>query len=241
MNYLLWDDRLTEADGPSLEKVNAAAARLEGLRAVQINVAGPFARSKIAWKLAVYQHALLHRLVALFDGAALAWNGRSILSAMLSVRALMETAATMAAFEDRASDLRGKEDLGGLDALAMRGIYASRDPEWLSEAPDTAAISVLTNIDKFDKRLPGFRRHYDFLSERCHPNALGHTFMFSKLDQSDGTVRFCEEQQTGQNAQIILAAISSVPLVESMMSRLDGLIVQVSDLHHRISPVGGSS
>jgi len=37
---------------------------LNGLRAVEINVSGKFARSKIAWKLATYQHILLHRLIA---------------------------------------------------------------------------------------------------------------------------------------------------------------------------------
>jgi hypothetical protein len=42
------------------------------LRAVEINVSGKFLRSKIAWKLATYQHVLLHRLVALMDGAAVA-------------------------------------------------------------------------------------------------------------------------------------------------------------------------
>jgi hypothetical protein len=67
---LEWDDRLTEADKKLVGELNAALDRLSGLRAVEINVSGKFARSKIAWKLATYQHALLHRLVALMDGAA---------------------------------------------------------------------------------------------------------------------------------------------------------------------------
>jgi hypothetical protein len=54
------------------------------LRPVEINVSGKFARSKIAWKLATYQHVLLHRLVANMDGAAVACNNRCTLSAMLS-------------------------------------------------------------------------------------------------------------------------------------------------------------
>ena len=62
-------------------------------------MSGPFARSKIAWKLATYQHVLLHRIVALMDGASVAWNNRCTLSAMLSVRALMETLAVIAEFE----------------------------------------------------------------------------------------------------------------------------------------------
>ena len=53
------------------------------------------------------------------------------------------------------------------------------------EAPETKAVNILTYIDRFDKRAEGFRGHYDILSERCHPNALGHNFMFGKLDRSD--------------------------------------------------------
>lgn len=224
-----------------MDEFNASAARLVSLRAVQINVTGPFARSKIAWKLAICQHALLHRVVALIDGTAIAWNGRCTLSAMLSARALMETLAVMAGFEDRVAELVSEESLGELDAFAMRSTYASRDSQWLDQVPETAAINILTYIDKYDKRvLGGFRTHYDNLSERCHPNSLGHTFMFSELDRSDGAVRFCEEREPRQNGQIILAALAPVPLVETVMSRLDDLILQVSDLHHRISPVGGA-
>jgi hypothetical protein len=238
MNFLLWDDRLADTDRARLDELNSSIERLAGLRAVEINVSGHLARSKIAWKLAVYQHALLHRLVALFEGTALSWNGRCVLSAILSVRALMETTATMAGFADQTAMLLEKEDLAGLDALAMRGLYASRDLEWLKEAPDTAAANILTAIDKFDKRVPGFRKHYDTLSERCHPNSLGHNFMFGQLDRTDGTVRFSEEQQPERNAQMILAAVGPMSVMESVMAKLDRLIMEISELHHRISPVG---
>ena len=237
--HFIWDDRLTEADRKLVGDLNASLDRLSGLRAVEINVSGKFARSKIAWKLATYQHVLLHRLVALMDGAAVAWNNRGTLSAMLSARALMETFAVMAEFERRATGLLKEENLGGLDALAQNGIFASRDEDWIKENPETAAISILTYIDKFDKRAEGFRGHYDILSERCHPNSLGHNFMFSKLDRTDGTVRFCDEREPTRNGEMILAALAPLPLVESISSRLDDLIEKVSDLHHRVAPVGG--
>jgi hypothetical protein len=101
-------------------------------------------------------------------------------SCMLSARSLMETFAVMAEFERRVTSLLKEENLGGLDALAQNGIFASRDLEWLKENPDTQAINVQTYIDKFDKRAEGFRGQYDRLSERCHPNSLGHNFMFSE-------------------------------------------------------------
>jgi hypothetical protein len=175
----VWDDRLTEADRQLVGDLNASLKRLSGLRALEINVSGKFARSKIAWKLATYQHVLLHRLVALTDGAAVAWNGRYTLSAMLSARARMETFAVMSEFERRVTRLLKEEDLGSLDALAQNGIFASRDPELTKENPELLAINVLAYIDKFDKIAKGFRGHYDRLSERCHPNSLGHNFMFS--------------------------------------------------------------
>jgi hypothetical protein len=236
--HLEWDDRLAESDKKLVSRLNASLDRLSGLRAVEINVSGKFLRSKIAWKLATYQHALLHRLVALMDGASVAWNNRCTLSAMLSARALMETFALMAEFERQVMRLLKEENLRGLDALAQNGIFASRDPEWIKANPETQAVSVLTCIDKFDKRAEGFRGHYDILSERCHPNSLGHNFMFSKLDRTDGTVRFCDEREPARNGKMILAALAPLPLVESISARLDELIEKVSDLHHRVAPVG---
>jgi hypothetical protein len=237
--HFLWDDRLTEADKKLVRDLNASLVRLSGLRAVEINVSGKFARSKIAWKLATYQHVLLHRLVALMDGAAVAWNSRCTLSAMLSARAFMETFAVMAELERRVTCLLKEEDLGSLDALAQNGIFASRDEDWIKENPETTAVSVLTYIHKFDKRAEGFRGHYDMLSERCHPNSLGHNFMFSKLDRSDGTVRFYDEREPARNGQMILGALVPLLLAESISARLDELIDKVSDLHHRVAPVSG--
>jgi hypothetical protein len=152
----------------------------------------------------------------------------------------METVAVMSALETRISSFLSKQDLGGLDDLAQNGLFASRDPEMTNDTPQIKAKNVLTYVDAFDKRAPGFRGHYDILSERCHPNSLGHNFMFSKLDRSNGSVSFLEEREPERNGQMVFAALAVLPLVESMMSRLDDLIRKVSDFHHSVAPVGGS-
>jgi hypothetical protein len=238
-NHIQWDDRLTEADKEFVNELNASLDRLNELRALEINVAGHFARSKVAWKLASYQHALLHRIVALMDGTAVAWNNRCTLSAMLSARAFMETLAVMAELESRVAGFYAAEDLGGLDALAQRGTFASRDEEWIKEFPETKAINALTYVQQFDKVAEGFLGHYDRLSERCHPNSLGHNFMFSMLDRSDGSILYCDEREPARNGHMIVAALAPLPLVESMSARLDELIEKVAELQHRIAPVGG--
>jgi hypothetical protein len=203
------------------------------MRALEINVSGKFLRSKIAWKLAVYQHALLHRIVALMDGVAVAWNNQCTLSAMLSARALMETLAVMAEFEQQVDRLLKEQDLGGLDTVGQNATFASRDPEWTKEYPETKAMNAVTYIDKLNKRFEGFRGHYDRLSERCHPNSLGHNFMFSKLDTSDGGVRFYDEREPQRNRKIILAALVLLPLVESISAHLDKLIEKVGSSSQR--------
>jgi hypothetical protein len=237
--HLAWDDRLPDEDKKLIAELNGSLDRLNVRRAVRINVGGPFARSKIAWKLASYQHNLLHRIIALMDGGAVTWNNRSTLSAILSARALMESIAVMASLENRVQTFLEREDLGQLDALATQGIFATRDPQWIEEHPDTRAVNMLTYVDWFDKRASGFRRHYDLLSERCHPNSWGHNFMFSKLDRSDGSIAYYDERNPDHNGEMILAALAVFPLVESMMTRLDDLILEVSDLQHRLHPVGG--
>ena len=40
---------------------------------------------------------------------------------------------------------------------------------------------------------------------------------------------------------MVLAGLATLPLVQTIMVRLDDLILKVSDLHHRVSPVGGAS
>jgi hypothetical protein len=234
---MVWDDRIHETDKARLDEISASLVRLDGMRAVEINVEGAFLRSKIAWKLVTYQHALLHRIIALMDGVAVAWNARSTLAAILAARAFMETFAVMDAFEKRVVDLLGREDLGALDDLAGNGIFASRDEQWLAEFPETKAVNAVTFIDRFNKRVEGFRAHYDRLSERCHPNSAGHNFMFSKLDTKTGSVTYFEEREPANNGDLIIGAILLLPLIESMMPRLDALILKVSDLQHRVSPV----
>jgi hypothetical protein len=38
--------------------------------------------------------------------------------------------------------------------------------------------------------------------------------------------------------KMVLAGLAMLPMVESIMGRLDDLILKVSDFHHRVAPVG---
>jgi hypothetical protein len=150
----------------------------------------------------------------------------------------METFAVLAEVKERVSKALDAQDLSVLDAIAHRGLFATRDEEFLKEHPETNATSVLSYIQKFDKRAPGFAGHYDRLSERCHPNASGHNFMFSKLDRSDGTMQFMDEKNADKNGHLIIAALAVLPLLEQLILDLNKMIFEVADLQHRLAPVG---
>ena len=235
---LQWDNRLPAKERAAFATWNACIARLNEARAGEINLSGPFLKSKIAWKLATYQHALLHRVVALADGVAVNWNGRSVLGTMLCARALMETIAVLSFVERSAAALYEREDLGGLDALGQNGTFATRDESLLKDFPESKATNILTYVKRFDERiLPGFSEHYDRLSERCHPNASGHYFMFAKLHQDEGRASYCADAAPQRHAGLILAALAVMPLVESMNTRMNALVMKIADLQHRLASV----
>lgn len=234
---MIWDDRLDASDAETIDMLNATCARLNEMRALEINISGPFLRSKIAWKLATYQHGLLHRVIALMDGVALAWNDRATLPAMLSARALMETFALFCALDTDLARHLAAEDIGRLDALAQNGNFATRDEELLEGHLETRATNILTFIARYDRRVPGFRAHYDRMSERCHPNALGHHFMFSTFDEQEGSVTYSDETNLRMNADLIMGAILLLPLIEDAMNRLNDSVLAVSELDHRLAPL----
>ena len=84
---------------------------------------------------------------------------------MLSARALMETSAVLAEFERRVAHLLKEEDLGGLDALAQNGIFASRDPAWIKD-------NHLQRIDDRLEKPVGLRVHLDVAFERLDAGVL---------------------------------------------------------------------
>src|ERR1700726_3360728 len=66
---------------------NACLLRLMGRRKHQIAAEGDYRKSKIAWKLAAFQQAVIYRVVMLAQGSSNGWNDCNILSSILCARA----------------------------------------------------------------------------------------------------------------------------------------------------------
>src|SRR5216684_6418471 len=55
----------------------------------------------------------------------------------------------------------------------------------------TSTVSERTSAsNKFEKKIPGIREHYEFISEWCHPNGSGHLFTYGEINKQNGSVRF---------------------------------------------------
>ncbi|MGY4370563.1 hypothetical protein ACVW1A_006628 [Bradyrhizobium sp. LB1.3] len=223
------------ADAEALTSINDDIVRLAGQRRSTIVVVGSLARSKIAWKIETFAEAVLYRIVALAEGTAHSWNAAMPLPAFLSIRALVETVALLVDFQIRVSQLLEARDLKGLDELTMNRIFSSRDEEWLKQFPEFKTVNVLTHIEKLDKLLPGALNHYNRLSERCHPNSLGHHQMYTTTDYSNGTVTY-DTRKAMRDVPAIIAGLTLLAVTDHSLRELTTLFELVSELHHRISP-----
>ncbi|OWK18445.1 hypothetical protein AJ88_05180 [Mesorhizobium amorphae CCBAU 01583] len=142
-------------DGEDVEtvgEINAVIARLSERRKTEVRIVAPLDRSKLAWKIAVYQQAILYRIVMLATGVAQCWNSGNLLTSVLAARAFVETIAVLQDFEIRLSALLETEDLTAIDSLVMNRTFANRDTIMLEHNPQHQAINILTFIDKLDSQ-----------------------------------------------------------------------------------------
>jgi hypothetical protein len=225
-----------------VRRYNSVLRRLDKRRATRVAIDGPLAESKIAWKAAVYQQALLYRVIELGSGCAKMWNIGNVICSVLAARALLETIAVAVDFEKQLQTHYEDDNFAALDSLIMSHTFATRDPERVAESPEIAAKNVLTYIDRLSTTLPFVRTHYESLSEWCHPNSYGHYFAFGSLNRRTGTVSFSKRRMHSKGLLgHILAVYLLMGLVENTMNRLDVLVLNISKAHAAAFPVGQGS
>jgi hypothetical protein len=222
---------LKEGDVTLIREINAGLYRLQAQRVDQIEVEGRLMESKLAWKLAIYRESVLWRTVALTESVAINWNSDNIVGAYLSARALIETSALLLDLEHELRKHIDARDIAALDALMNSRTFATREKQWIEKHPESAATNVLTLIDRMDKRTgSGIRRLYDLMSERCHPNYLGHHQMYGTLDVETGTTSFSETKDIERHRDAILGATVLLLLNEKCIDRLENEIERIAAL-----------
>jgi hypothetical protein len=131
-----------------------------------------------------------------------------------------------------------KKDFKAMSLLVDGQAYATRNEEWLKDEAGLKAVNVLKAIDKLDGLIPGIRRHYDFLSEWCHPNYLGQRFLFATIDPNKRIVAFSESKNRNkQMLDAILAAAMMIEYFEKLLVKLDEVTPTIAELHDAAHPL----
>jgi hypothetical protein len=215
-------------DWQKIEKLNRILNRLAQRKKTAIVPDGALKESKVAWKLATFCQAALHRVVMLADGCTREWNCQNFLCAIVIARAAMESAALFLDFEDRILAMCDASDLAGIDKLLMHVTHATRLEHWLADYPaamqtELKAINVLTMIDRLDKnKLEGARRFYDYLSEMCHPNSLGQYLAFATLDKTTAVETFSDLAGLNRGMfSCVVGALYMVAAIDDALTRLE--------------------
>ncbi|MFC5554690.1 hypothetical protein [Methylobacterium iners] len=122
-------------------------------------------------------------------------------------------------------------DLDGLYKFLLNGSFSAKSDAWLDGDAKRKAVHVMDLIRAVDKIMPGVMSCYDTMSERVHPNSLGHRGFFASLDRNSGATAFCFRKISDKNGFLpILAVYGSTPLAERWLNEINELVPMIADL-----------
>ncbi len=136
--------------------------------------------AKLPFKALSYREGLIWRMTELSRSAFEGFENGKMASAILLTRAAVETSAALWYLRAKVSAAVESRAVGSIDDYLMRMLLGSKT---IPEMPQP--INVLTFVDRVDKDIEGFRRHYDELSEFAHPNWSGTAGLYSKVDREN--------------------------------------------------------
>jgi hypothetical protein len=210
---------------------NAVLARLQARRRDVVAREGGPLRAKVAWKVAVFEQAVLYRVVLLAEGAAQAWNAGNPFASAFCARGLLAAAAGLAASAARLRTLVEAGDLGAIDNFIMDAGFANAlegtgDPS--SQASDTHLAGLITAAEP---TIRGIRARYDALTALCDPAAIGQSRFFATLDKTGTEARFSASESLDKVIlSQILSGVGVLAAVEGLLSGIDALLPRVADL-----------
>ncbi|MGE7473262.1 hypothetical protein ACQKLX_27795 [Bosea sp. NPDC003192] len=217
---------LSSEEASVVDRINKGLLRVAAARSEKVKGADYLA-SKLAWKVKTYQNGLLYRTVSLFDGCVAAMGASSPVVAMLASRALLETVALLGELLLKTRKALQQRDFEAFGAWLFQRIFATRDEAMLAqygEIPSTRAVNIVTILSGFESKYPdvsGLREIYDQLSEFCHPNSMGHHFLFGNLDTQNHTMSYDDVQDKESTFALILTALCVIEFVEDWLLEFD--------------------
>ena len=158
-----------------LEKARAALEVWKASRKKRIE---PLRRSldcKPAFDLEYFRESVLYRFVELAEATFVLLDAGNYLGAVITVRSLEETSSVIWYLNDLCEEVIDNREL-----IRFTEQWKRLALGWKGQNEFPEALQILNLIDKANKKLPGYRGHYDRLSEYLHPNWKGTMGLFAK-------------------------------------------------------------
>jgi hypothetical protein len=133
--------------------------------------------AKTPFKALCFREALIWRMEEFALVSCELYAASRVASAMKMTRGCQENTAAAWYLNELVQGAIDRGDVNGLDERLMRLLLGSKNG-----VSAVSAVNVLTLVDRVDKKVPGFRKSYDDLSEFVHPNWSGTAMLFSKND-----------------------------------------------------------
>lgn len=168
----------------SLDEARQFSQRLSASLPDKIEIAAIGTLSKAPFQLLTVREAIFWRTEELARNACDALDKEDFAVAALITRAVAESAA-MVWYLLEILEQRSNYTPSSLNDKLMRMFAGSKT--W-SDAPQ--AINVMTFVERMDTTIEGFAAGYASLSEYAHPNWIGVSGLYSKIDRENYTVYF---------------------------------------------------
>jgi hypothetical protein len=216
------------ADWEEIEALNGVLETLEGRKKATLLRQGDLQASKGAWWLALFEQAILHRILVLISGAITLWDARNPVGAALSARSLLESGAVVLQMEQQLSLLAASGRQADIDAYVADRAF-SQPGGWIEQARKTRLVDVPKAIDEADRVSPGVRFCYDRLSEFAAPEAIGQHAVFGAIDKTGTSADFRDDESLDPSTfRLILDAARIVVPVAAALEAIDALVLKVA-------------
>jgi len=170
-------------DPKMVDAANLFYDRLVARKVDSFEIAEPRTGYRYSNLARAYMQSHVRRCLSFIDSGYAELQAGRLLPVYAASRSVLETVAVMCDFVATiAPPINNANYMAAEELIASRAL-ATRIPSFAQKGEPLFAVQILNQIDKMDKRYPGYRDQYDHLSDIAHPNALGAVVHFCNFDR----------------------------------------------------------
>lgn len=137
--------------------------------------------TKLPFKVISLVHSLHHRAIDLAKNSYQLYINEDYLASAILIRSLMETTALTYLVKKRVLQTVESENIDHIDDFIMNSSFGGK-----TEDSPLTCPHIMKAVNHTNKKYEKYREMYAWLSEFVHPNWMGTTGLYSKINEFDG-------------------------------------------------------